>query len=443
MTKISWTSTNGKPGRSWNPVTGCNGPDNQGPCDYCYAARMAKRLAGRAGYPADEPFRPTLHPDRLDQPLKWRKPSRIFVVSMGDLFGDAVPTEYIWRVFHTMWCASYHTFLVLTKRPERMQRLLSYEGLLESAEHSKLRRMSPLPNLWLGVSITNQADADARIPLLLQTPAAVRFVSCEPLLGPIDLSAYIGYNPIKNYPRGHTGDIKKQRRDCLQGCRGRGIDNRYSGAGMASEESNRESVDWRNDYASNYAPSSGKRYGCIPTSPGDVGLDADILHGTSSCLAPLSRPYPSKGDCESQERRQEGQSPRELRTCDVLPTDDTRREGVEGWPGGQSERKPKCTGKADGRSSARDIERTGRDHSGHEVTAWAPNPRPSGETRGFVPNSLVDHPTGQLGLALIICGSQTGPVPALPISTGFASYGMTARQRMSSSFSSRQRIDQR
>jgi len=137
--------------------------------------RMAKRLAGRFGYPADEPFRVTLHPDRLGKPLRWRKPRTVFVCSMGDLFHEDVSWRFIDHVFHTMEIATNHTFLILTKRPDK---LLAY-AKARSADF-------PLPNVWGMVSIENQAAADDRIPLLLQTPFAVRGVSCEPLLGPVD-----------------------------------------------------------------------------------------------------------------------------------------------------------------------------------------------------------------------------------------------------------------
>jgi protein gp37 len=168
---IEWTDV------VWNSITGCT-PVSEG-CRNCYAAKFAKRLAGRYGYPEVEPFRVTSHPDKLDEPLKWRKPRRVFVNSMGDLFHDDVDSEFLVKVFDVMVKAEQHTFLILTKRPERMRFLFQKNGPLISNE--------PVPNIWLGVSAENQATADERIPLLLQTPAAVRFVSCEPLLGKINL----------------------------------------------------------------------------------------------------------------------------------------------------------------------------------------------------------------------------------------------------------------
>lgn len=195
--KIEWTDA------VWNPVSGCT-KVSEG-CAHCYAERMSKRLAGRCGYPKDNPFRVTLHPDKLEDPLKWKKPRRIFVNSMSDLFHEDVSDEFIFQVFNTMANAAWicgHTFMVLTKRPERMKRILEAikDDLEEQAMPKKLpngmtqQKMTfpfPLRNIWLGVSVENQAAADERIPLLLQTPAAVRFISAEPLLGPLDLRPWI------------------------------------------------------------------------------------------------------------------------------------------------------------------------------------------------------------------------------------------------------------
>jgi len=207
-TNIEWTE------ETWNPVTGCT-PVSAG-CEHCYARRMATRLAGRCGYPKDEPFAITLHPDRLTQPLRWRKPRTVFVCSMGDLFHERVPSEFIDQVFAVMAACPQHTFQVLTKRPERMRDLLVHEDVLcdisraasNMAQHELISEdrydaidealrgdssIWPPPNVWLGVSVEDQQTADERIPLLLQCPAALRFVSCEPLLGPVRLQRQLGF----------------------------------------------------------------------------------------------------------------------------------------------------------------------------------------------------------------------------------------------------------
>jgi protein gp37 len=173
---------------TWNPVTGCS-PVSAG-CAHCWAKGMAHRMWGT------RPFSDVqCHEDRLTIPLHWRKPRRIGVSFMGDLFHEAVPDAFLDRVFAVMALASQHTFMVLSKRPERMREYFSQwqrsdrpTPLAGDGEKQGSGWRWPLPNVWLGVSVEDQPTADARIPLLLQTPAAVRFVSLEPLLGPVDLT---------------------------------------------------------------------------------------------------------------------------------------------------------------------------------------------------------------------------------------------------------------
>lgn len=187
-TKIEWTEA------TWNPVTGCT-PISPG-CAHCYARRMAKRLAGRCGYPAaPHEFDVTLHPDKLGEPLRWKKPRRVFVCSMSDLFHENVPFEFIRRIFRTMEFARAHTFQVLTKRADRMHEFVQWYA-------SDRNTYWPSSNVWLGVTAENQEQADKRTPLLLQTPAAVRFVSVEPMLGLIEMEAYWGARPGWGEPEG-------------------------------------------------------------------------------------------------------------------------------------------------------------------------------------------------------------------------------------------------
>jgi protein gp37 len=185
--KIEWTDA------SWNPVTGCTKVSDG--CKHCYAERDWARLAAPRAKPNIYTGRDftdvRCHPERLDQPLRWTKPRRIFVNSMSDLFHEDIPSEFIAAVFHRMAMAPQHIFQILTKRPERMLNFLTGGLAFEK----------PLPNVWLGVSCEDQATADERIPLLLQTPAAVRFISAEPLLGPIDLWPWVNINLPSRWPR--------------------------------------------------------------------------------------------------------------------------------------------------------------------------------------------------------------------------------------------------
>ncbi|WP_020580162.1 DUF5131 family protein [Actinopolymorpha alba] len=189
QTKIEWTE------RTWNPVTGCTKVSSG--CDHCYAETIATRFAGGKAFPRG--FAVTLHPERLDQPLRWRKPATVFVNSMSDLFHADVPDEYIAKVFAVMALTPQHTYQILTKRPGRMRSLLNSERFRVAAAmetaigYSEAPRNLftwPLPNVWLGVSVESQKWADVRIPALLDTPAAVRFLSCEPLLGPVTIHEY-------------------------------------------------------------------------------------------------------------------------------------------------------------------------------------------------------------------------------------------------------------
>jgi protein gp37 len=187
---IEWT------GPTWNPVTGCDQvsegcglPLADGTLHgTCYALTLAKRLKamGNSRYQRDGDSRTsgpgfgvTLHEDKLLEPLSWQKPRAVFVNSMSDLFHRSVPDDFIARVFETMAAAGRHVFQILTKRPGRM------------ASWARRFRAEPLPNVWLGTSVENQKWADVRIPKLFETPAAVRFLSCEPLLGPVDLGQHL------------------------------------------------------------------------------------------------------------------------------------------------------------------------------------------------------------------------------------------------------------
>ena len=171
MTKIEWAE------ESWNPVTGCT-KISEG-CQHCYAERMAKRLKGRYGYPDDDPFRVTFHPDKLDQPLKWKKPKMIFVCSMGDLFHPGLLWSDNQKVWEIMAQCKNHTFMVLTKRPQRMKIYLT--------EDLNYKLSLPLSNVWLGVTAENQDRYDERWEIAKGIPAAKLIISMEPLLGPIEM----------------------------------------------------------------------------------------------------------------------------------------------------------------------------------------------------------------------------------------------------------------
>jgi len=180
MHGIEWLNRSGTTGESWNPITGCT-PISEG-CTNCYARRMARRLAGRFGYPeVPHEFDVTLHPDRLEDPLHWRKPRTVFVCSMSDLFHKDVPFEFIDMVVDRMELTPQHTYIILTKRPQRMH---EYWQMWNSSDLASGWRWPA--NIWGLVTAENQRCADERIPWLIKTPFAVRGVSIEPMLGPVD-----------------------------------------------------------------------------------------------------------------------------------------------------------------------------------------------------------------------------------------------------------------
>lgn len=160
---IEWTEA------TWNPVTGC---DKVSPgCAHCYAEAFAERWRGVNGHPYEQGFDLRIWPQRLDQPLRWKRPRMIFVNSMSDLFHEQIPAAFIQRVFAAMEEAHWHTFQILTKRPERVVELAD--------------RLPWPENVWMGVSIENRRFV-GRADLLRQVNPAVRFISAEPLLGPLE-----------------------------------------------------------------------------------------------------------------------------------------------------------------------------------------------------------------------------------------------------------------
>jgi protein gp37 len=168
---IEWTEA------TWNPVTGCSKVSPG--CAHCYAETFAERFRGVPGHPYEQGFDLRFRPQRLDQPLRWARPRMIFVNSMSDLFHEEIPDDYVAEVFEMMATASHHTFQILTKRHQRM---------------AELANQLPWPqNVWMGVSIENRRFVH-RADYLREVPAAVRFISAEPLLGPLEHIDLTGIN---------------------------------------------------------------------------------------------------------------------------------------------------------------------------------------------------------------------------------------------------------
>jgi len=178
---IEWTDA------TWNPVTGCTRVSAG--CDNCYAATLSHRLLGRiylrrlpvvdSDTSRRDPFAVRLWPERLGDPLRWREPRQIFVNSMSDLFHKDVPAPFIAQIFQVMLQAPWHVYQILTKRPSRARRFVEVHRALFNGGQVP-------PHIWIGTSVENQ-DAAHRVDHLRAVPASVRFLSCEPLIGPIDL----------------------------------------------------------------------------------------------------------------------------------------------------------------------------------------------------------------------------------------------------------------
>ncbi len=174
--QIEWTDS------TWNPVRGCTKVSPG--CKHCYAERFSERFRGVPGSPFEQGFDLRLVPEKLSEPLRWRRPRRIFVNSMSDLFHERIPTKYIAKVGSVMEQANWHTYQVLTKRHERLHDLLDGE----------LRWLGRLPHVWFGVSVEDREYGLPRIALLRKTPAKVRFLSIEPLLEDLGKISLHGIN---------------------------------------------------------------------------------------------------------------------------------------------------------------------------------------------------------------------------------------------------------
>lgn len=228
---IAWTD------QSWNPIRGCSRVSAG--CAHCYAERTAARFAGQGqpyhGLAVLDERGPRwtgevrLVPEHLDDPLLWRRPRRIFVNSMSDLFHESLDGPTTARIFAVMARATRHTFQCLTKRADRMREIVSdpafanevHKLVLQSDLDDKrvIEERWPLPNVWLGVSVEHQEAADERIPHLLATPAAVRWLSVEPMLGPVDLGVSV-------WPQCQAPTQEAHDRDCHGGlaCDERSVD---------------------------------------------------------------------------------------------------------------------------------------------------------------------------------------------------------------------------
>jgi protein gp37 len=398
-TNIEWTD------KVWNCVRGCSRVSEG--CRNCYAERIAARFSKPIGSPFHEIAVVTrngprwtgkveLIESKLSEPLHWKKPQRVFVNSMSDLFHEALPDDAIDRVFAVMALCPHITFQILTKRPERMREWLSRINAEYSIQTSMVPPVKikcwPLPNVWLGVSVEDQATAEARIPLLLQTPAAIRFVSAEPLLSPVDLSKW-----LKSYDRSRTS---------FPGSYGdRGIFDRRSRSNLETPQ-----ID-SGEPTGNPAVLERSR----PHNPGreiEIGRlpNCDVF-GRTEATQNIRSQSRMDGECAAGHPTALAGEPQEWTARRYSPD----QSGMPNSIGECSSRNPNP--RQEEESSVGGSQLFGQD----EFSASDAGSRTSGENipiencsnvRDKTRNSLGDHPSQELGasgLNWVICGGESGP----------------------------------
>ena len=371
---------------SWNPIHGCT----RG-CPYCFARKMAKRLAamGVDGYDPADPFRPTFHPGRLGEPLKRKKPARIFVCSMGDFCDPAVERDWQREVLNVVSQCERHKFLFLTKRPQDL----------------RVWDWSYWPNAWLGATVTNQADTDARVPELLRTPAAGRFVSCEPLLGPVDLRLFL--------TQGTKNGLKEQRRHCSSSNCTRGTGDRRGRSCLENPDTPRQQVDRHGPNVSLSSTPSREQSRTISSSQSDGRQKAHVLLGPSPSVAPLRRADSAWHDDQSQERHEEGQSARESGVSDtsatVSPCPSRSPQGENG-----SERREECDAQTDRAASAGDPSFVPNRSDGGGQTAKLEPDESGQQVRCLSRHHLEGCYRSTLDIGFVIIGADSTPGAAPP-----------------------------
>ena len=348
-TKIEWSEA------TWNPITGCTRVSKG--CQNCYAERLAhgrlRHHPSRKGL-TDANGRWTgevrFNEQWIDQPLRWRKPRMIFVVAHGDLFHPNVPDEWIDKVFAVMAIAPQHTYQVLTKRPQRMRDyILSASGRVRDmvsdrfdrywsiefrrrALYARIRSAHdrilaggwPLANAWMGTSVEDQRTADERIPHLLDTPAAVRWISAEPLLEGLDLTKWMeaSDNPVHESGRNGRGSLQRGSKRSASG------ETRWFG--VAHRSTPKESMGWKSDHQKGCAPPDRRdAFKGIQDCQDDGRLEADNNASASIGVEGAERTDTGWPHDQPQERRQGRQQAGQLGAGDIFGEPDSRESCSE------------------------------------------------------------------------------------------------------------------
>lgn len=366
--KIEWTDA------TWNPITGCTVLSRG--CQDCYAMRLAggrmKHHWSREGLTKEGPNGPVwtgevrLNKPWLDQPERWKRPRMIFVCAHADLFHESVPDEWIDIIHGVMYRAKQHVFQVLTKRPERMRRYLETSGASD---------LPPLPNVWYGASMEDQETANLRLPELMATPAAVRWVSAEPLLGPIDLTRWM----VASDNPSHGGEQTSRGAGLSLGSGGHSADRR-TGSDLARPEAGGE-----------------RHRDTFPDSRHEGG-NSPLRYGPSAGVAASARTDSRKPDGQSQERGRKGQPPRESGAQHTVREHNPCSTNAQAGPCGPSERRSEPCEQAD------------RAAGGAYPTAKGEG-RAAQEDRRGLRRERPDHLENRTGSSLdwLVVGGESGP----------------------------------
>ena len=422
MTKIEWVkSADGSQGKSWNPVVGCS-LDSPG-CTHCYAMNMAARL-DRIGV---EHYKGLTKPSKagpvwtgkvalapeivLSAPLKRKKATTYFVNSMGDLFHEGITESVIDRIFSIMAMTPQHTYQILTKRTKRMREYLSTKDRVwrvfasvryyidnEFREGSRFEDDEtpfewPLTNVWVGSSIEDQKRADERIPDLRETPAVIRFLSCEPLLSSIDLSPYLIDKPV------HENQTK--RRVCLpSGSKRRSGD--YAGRDdMAGSQKRMGSLEEKSSQSPMQEGAGGTQHGEISSGSDNGRWGESLCDGSPISVSAFQRTDSRGINNQSRGRPEEEEPSRQFRTGDLFRAATSRGESSESGACCEPKRHSQFDGEANTGSSSGNSKAT----EGGRVSEFN-----SERLRDSLSTSLSDRARGSLGaLSLVIVGGESGP----------------------------------
>jgi len=388
-TGISWTDS------TWNAIRGCRRVSKA--CQNCYAERMASRfcdegqpyegLAERTERGPRWTGRFMFIEDKLEQLMRWKRPRMVFVNSMSDLFWDEVPDEVIKKHFWAMIEANHHTYQVLTKRPERMAEFVNNE----------FPHLSEEPHIWLGTSIEDQETAEIRLPYLLRAPAAMRFLSIEPILGHVDLSQWLTYNPVYE-------QHKESRGEGLRSGKTERTGGRHSGADLEDWEARMGPLEPVHPDKQMQA----RKGGTYPTnrvSPGKSYAGQGTIQrvGPPVGLASLQREDTGQACDQSQERDQVRQQAEESRSSDTIRERQTRSS---------------CSGRRDDAGPRRREEPNVEVDScrrGGDQAKEGNRRKAVTDSRGFrgrIPDYIEDCPPGPLvdpARFWVIVGGESGP----------------------------------